>query len=321
MSLKIGVQMDALNTIVAHHDTTFALMLGAQARGHDVWHFMPQDVSYNQGTITAWATQLYKMDDEGNIEANEPILMDLREFDIILLRQDPPFDMGYITNTHLLEMITDSTLVINDPAEVRNAPEKLWVLDFEEFMPPTLVSRNIMDIKSFHKEHKDIILKPLHAMGGAGVLRLKADDGNLESLLELYTQRNSEPLMIQAFVPQISAGDKRIILIDGEPCGVLNRVPALGAVRANMASGGKAEAGKMTDRYYEICTALKAELRERGLLLVGIDVIGDYLTEINVTSPTGLQEIERFDKVDLRSQFWQAAEDMLNNFYTEGDDE
>ncbi len=317
MSLKIGVQMDGLNTIIAHHDTTFALMLEAQARGHEVWHFTPNNVAYNQGRVTAWATKLYKMDAEGHIEVNDPLLMDLREFDIILLRQDPPFDLAYITNTHLLEMITDSTLVLNDPAEVRNAPEKLWVLDYEEFMAPTIVARDIRDIKSFYKEHKDIIIKPLHAMGGTGVFRLKPGDPNLESLLEIYADRNNEPLMAQAFIPQVSAGDKRIILIDGEPCGVLNRVPDLGAVRANMASGGKAEQGQMTDRYYEICNALKAELRERGLMLVGIDVIGDYLTEINVTSPTGLQEIERFDHVNLRGRFWDAAEEMLENYYME----
>ncbi|MFV0321329.1 MAG: glutathione synthase [Alphaproteobacteria bacterium] len=320
MGLKIGVQMDGLNTIIPYHDTTFALMLAAQARGHEVWHFTPNNVAYNQGTVTAWASKLYKMDAEGHIENNDPILVDLRDFDIILMRQDPPFDMAYITNTHLLEMVTDSTLVLNDPAEVRNAPEKLWVLDYEEFMPPTMVAKDIRDIKAFYKEYKDIIIKPLHSMGGAGVFRLKPDDANLESLLEIYAERNNEPLMAQAFVPQVSAGDKRIIIIDGEPCGVLNRVPDLGAVRANMASGGRAEPGKMTDRYYEICNALKAELRERGLLLVGIDVIGDYLTEINVTSPTGLQEIERFDNVDLRSTFWDAAETMLDNFYTEEDD-
>ncbi len=316
MGLKIGFQMDPLSTIIAHHDTTFALMLEAQARGHEVWHFTPKDVSYKEGVVTAWAQKLYKMDSEGLIEANDPSQEDLSDFDIILLRQDPPFDINYITNTHLLEMITDTTLVLNDPAEVRNAPEKLWVLDYEEFMPPTLISSNEADLKAFHKEYKDIIVKPLHGMGGAGVFRLRPDDSNLSSLLEVHLRYTGEPLMAQAFIPQVVAGDKRIILIDGQPAGVLNRVPQKGDVRANMAAGGLTEAGIMTDRYWEICNALKPELQERGLMLVGIDVIGEYLTEINVTSPTGLQEIERYDGTDLRGQFWNAAENMLATYYT-----
>lgn len=317
MGLKIGFQMDPLSTIIAHHDTTFALMLEAQARGHEVWHFTPKDVTYKEGRVTAWAQKLYKMNDEGLIEANDATFEDLSQFDIILLRQDPPFDMNYITNTHLLELITDTTLVLNDPAEVRNAPEKLWVLDYEEFMPPTLISANEVDLKAFHKEYKDIIVKPLHSMGGAGVFRLRPGDSNLSSLLEMHQKYTGEPLMAQAFIPQVVDGDKRIILIDGNPAGVLNRIPQAGDVRANMAAGGYTEAGQMTDRYWEICNALKPELQERGLLFVGIDVIGDYLTEINVTSPTGLQEIEKYDGTNLRGQFWDAAENMLATYYTE----
>ncbi len=315
MALKIGVQMDPLSTIIPHHDTTFALMCEAQARGHEIWHFTPADVSYKGGQVVAWAQKLYNIEPEGAIDANDAAIVNLSSLDIILLRQDPPFDMGYITNTHLLELIGDTTLVLNDPAEVRNAPEKLWVLDYEEFMPPTLISSNIADLKAFHKEYKDIIVKPLYGMGGAGVFRMRPDDSNLSSLLEMHLQYTKEPLMAQSFIPQVVDGDKRIILIDGEAVGVLNRLPQAGDVRANMAAGGSAAAGKMTDRYWEICNALKPELKERGLILVGIDVIGDYLTEINVTSPTGLQEIERFDKVNLRAKFWEAAENMHATYY------
>lgn len=315
MGLKIGIQMDPLSTIIADHDTTFALMLGGQSRGHTLYHFLPENVSYNQGTIAAWSNKITQMEENGNIQTAKTEHIDLRELDIILLRQDPPFDMGYISNTHLLERIGDTTLVLNDPAEVRNAPEKLWMLDYEEFIPPTLISRDIRDIKLFHKEHEDIIVKPLYGMGGKGVFRLKKSDKNLDSLVEMFLEKSSEPLMMQRFLPEISKGDKRVILIDGTFAGVMNRMPELGGTRANMAAGGAAEAGIVTDRILEICNALKPELQERGLIFVGIDIIGDYLTEINVTSPTGLQEIEKFDGANLRAQFWQAAESMYEKYY------
>lgn len=315
MGLKIGVQMDPLSTIIADHDTTFALMLGAQDRGHEIYHFLPENVSYNQNVIAAWSNKITKMTKDGNIQTKETEHIDLRELDIILLRQDPPFDMGYISNTHLLERVGDETLVLNDPAEVRNAPEKLWMLDYEEFIPPTLISRDIRDIKLFHKEYEDIIIKPLYGMGGKGVFRLKKSDKNLDSLVEMFLENSTEPLMMQRFLPEISTGDKRVILIDGEFAGVMNRMPKLGGTRANMAAGGAAEACVATDRILEICNALKPELQERGLIFVGIDIIGDYLTEINVTSPTGLQEIERFDGSNLRERFWQAAETMYKKYY------
>ncbi len=315
MGLKIGVQMDPLSTIIADHDTTFALMLGAQDKGHTLYHFLPENVSYNQGTVTAWSSQITQMDKQGNIQTKPIEHIDLRELDIILLRQDPPFDMGYISNTHLLERIGDTTLVLNDPAEVRNAPEKLWMLDYEEFIPPTLISRDIRDIKLFHKEYEDVVIKPLYGMGGKGIFRIKKSDKNLDSLVEMFLEKNTEPLMMQRFLPEISKGDKRVILIDGEFAGVMNRMPELGGTRANMAAGGTAEASVATDRILEICNALKPELKERGLMLVGIDIIGDYLTEINVTSPTGIQEIERFDGSNLRDKFWQAAEEMYEKYY------
>ncbi len=316
MGFKVAVQMDPLSTIIADHDTTFALMLEAASRGHELYHFLPKDVSYNQGMVTAWGNKILQMDNQtGAVKTAAVEHLNLAEMDVILLRQDPPFDMGYITNTHILERIGDTTLVLNDPAEVRNAPEKLWMLDYEEFLPPTLISRNIDDIKLFHKEYEDVIVKPLYGMGGMGVFRLKKDDSNMDSLLEMFLSQGPEPIMLQRFLPEITTGDKRVILIDGEFAGVMNRRPQIGATRANMAAGGSAEACVPTDRMLEICNALQPELKERGLMLVGIDIIGEYLTEINVTSPTGLQEIERFDGTNLRAKFWQSTEDMYEKYY------
>lgn len=315
MTLKIGIQMDPLSYIIPEHDTSFALMLEAQRRNFDIYHFSPHSVAYQQGMITAWVQKISHIQENGKMEISEPEHMDLRQLNIILLRQDPPFDMGYITNTHLLEQIGDTTLVLNDPIEVRNAPEKLWMLDYEEFIPPTLITRDIRDIKLFHQEYKDVVLKPLYGMGGKGIFRLKENDHNLDGLLEMFFEQNNEPIMLQKFLPEIVNGDRRVILIDGEFAGVLNRVPEMGSTKANMAAGGKGEAGFATDHILEICEALKPDLKERGLMLVGIDVIGNYLTEINVTSPTGLQEIEHFDKINLRSRFWDATENMYEEYY------
>lgn len=312
MSLKIAVQMDAWSTVDVMADSTFALMLSAQARGHELFHYLPTALSYDRGAIVARGTSAKVQRDQANMAQLGPEeVREVKDFDVVLMRQDPPFDMQYIAATHMLEAVMDQVLVVNNPREVRNAPEKLMVTDFAEFMPPTLISRDVAAIKAFRKDHPDTIVKPLFGNGGSGVFHLKPDDENLSALLETFFATSREQLMVQAYAPEIKQGDKRIILIDGEPVGALNRLAAKGEARANLHVGGTAHQIGLSDRDRQVCEALRPLLKERGLLFTGIDMIGPYLTEINVTSPTGLQEISRFDGVDLPAQIWDAIEGKL----------
>jgi glutathione synthase len=308
-SLKVAVQMDPISSINIDGDSTFALMLEAQARGHALWHYHVRDLALQGGRVVAHAQPVEVRREKGNhftLGAAEEL--DLSQVDVVLMRQDPPFDMAYITATHILEHIHPKTLVVNDPASVRNAPEKLFVTHFPDLMPPTLISADIRQIRRFRDTHGDIILKPLFGNGGAGVFHVRPDDPNLNSLLEMFTERSREPLVVQRYVPDVRRGDKRIILVDGVAMGAINRVPAAGEARSNMHVGGRPEPTKLTAREQEICAAIGPELKKRGMIFVGIDVIGDYLTEINVTSPTGLQEIARFDGVHLERAIWDAIE-------------
>jgi glutathione synthase len=311
--------MDPMESIGIDGDSSFALMLSAQSRGHSLWHYEVRHMSLSEGVqkegshrharLIARARPVTVQRVRGNhFSFGEETLLDLSTMDTILMRQDPPFDMAYITATHMLEHIHPKTLVVNDPVSVRNAPEKLLVTHFPDLMPPTLVTWDVDAIRGFRATHKDIIVKPLFGNGGAGVFRIRHDDPNLNSLLEMHFARSREPLMIQRYEPAVRAGDKRIILIDGEPMGAVNRVPAEGEARSNMHVGGRPEKVALTPRDLEICRAIGPTLRQQGLIFVGIDVIGDYLTEINVTSPTGIQEIERFDGTDLAGAIWDVIE-------------
>ena len=317
--LTVAVQMDPLEGINIDGDSTFALMLEAQARGHTLLHYEVRHLSLREGTrtpggpsrdrVTAWAHPVHVRRQHGNhFTRGNAEQLDLAAVDVVLMRQDPPFDMAYISATHILEHIHPSTLVVNDPAAVRNAPEKLLVTHFPDLMPPTLVTWDPQAIRDFRAQYKDIIVKPLFGNGGAGVFRIKPDDENLASLLEMHFARSREPLMIQRYEPAVRQGDKRIILIDGEPAGAINRVPAAGESRSNMHVGGRPEPARLTAREHAICERIGPLLKAQGLIFVGIDVIGDYLTEINVTSPTGLQEIERFDGINLAGTIWDAIE-------------
>ena len=319
MPLKVAVQMDPIEAVNVHADSTFALMLEAQQRGHALWHYDVRDMSLNEGRtslhgprtekLTATVRPVTVRQVQGDHYTFGPAArVDLGTMDVVLMRQDPPFDMAYITATHMLEHIHPHTLVVNDPAQVRNAPEKLLVTHFPELMPPTLITWDIEAIRAFRAEHRDIIVKPLFGAGGAGVFRIKQDDENLASLLEMHWARSREPLMIQRYEAAVRKGDKRVILIDGEPLGAINRVPADGESRSNMHVGGRPEAVALTERDREICASIGPYLRDHGLLFVGIDVIGDWLTEINVTSPTGLQEIKRFGGADLAAAIWERIE-------------
>jgi glutathione synthase len=309
-SLRVAVQMDPIETINIDGDSTFALMLEAQARGHKLWHYHVRDLALRGGRVTAWARPITLRREYGNhysFGAEEELDLG-RDADVVLMRQDPPFDMGYITATHILEHIHPKTLVVNDPAQVRNAPEKLFVTHLPDLMPVTMVTADRRRIAAFRAEHGDIIIKPLFGNGGAGVFHLRPDDPNMNALVELFTERSREPLMIQQYLPAVREGDKRIILVDGVAMGGINRVPAAGEARSNMHVGGRAEPTKLTEREMEICARIGPELKARGLIFVGIDVIGGYLTEINVTSPTGLQELARFDGVYLERAIWDAIE-------------
>ena len=309
MALNVAIQMDPIGSVDIHADSTFRLALEAQARGHRLFYYHVEDLAWDGGRVTATGWDLTVQKVEGaHADLGERRAVDLAEWDVVLLRQDPPFDMGYITNTHLLERIHPDTLVVNDPFWVRNCPEKILVLDFLDLMPPTMVARSLDDIKSFRARHGDIIVKPLYGNGGAGIFRLRPDDSNLASLHEMFTGINREPLMIQKFLPDVSAGDKRVILVDGEVAGAINRVPQAGETRSNMHVGGRPEKTGLTDRDLEICARLGPLLRERGLIFTGIDVIAGNLTEINVTSPTGIQELERFDGVNVAALIWEAIE-------------
>ena len=303
--LNIAVQMDPLHGIDIEGDSTFALMLEAQDRGHRLWHYEVPDM-WLEGTILK--ARVRPVTVQNNVGAHyqfgDASVIDLGTMDVVLMRQDPPFDMAYITATHLLDHIHPRTLVVNNPTSVRNAPEKLLVTHFPHLMPPTLIARDRQAIRAFRAQHQDIIVKPLFGNGGAGVFRMKPYDENLGSLLDMFFASSREPLMIQRYEPAVRKGDKRIILIDGEPLGAINRVPAKGDARSNMHAGGVAEPTKLTAREQEICAAIGPTLKQQGLLFTGIDVIGDYLTEINVTSPTGLQQIARFDHVNLAAVIW-----------------
>ena len=310
MSLKVAIQMDPIDGIDINADSTFRIAEEAQARGHELFYYTPDQLTYREGRVLATGWPLTVRREQGNhftLGARQEI--DLAEWDVVWLRQDPPFDMGYITTTHLLDMIHPGTLVVNDPFWVRNFPEKLLVLQFSDFIPPTMIARDLDTIKSFKAEHGDIILKPLYGNGGAGVFRLDHSDRNLASLHELFTGMSREPMIVQKFLPAVSAGDKRVILVNGEPVGAINRVPAEGETRSNMHVGGRPEKVALTPRDLEICAAIGPTLRENGQIFVGIDVIGDYMTEINVTSPTGMQELERFDGTNVAAQVWQVIED------------
>ncbi|HEX3863159.1 MAG TPA: glutathione synthase [Stellaceae bacterium] len=313
MGLAVAIQMDPIDTINIDADSTFALALEAQARGHALYHYLPQALTLRDGRLYARGRPLEVFRQYGNHHRfGEFEELDLAGFDIVLMRQDPPFDMAYITATHLLELLPpEGPLIVNDPASVRNAPEKLFVLRFKELMPPTLLTLDPAEIRAFWEEHGDIILKPLFGNGGAGVFRLRQGDENLNSLLEMYALVHREPVMVQRYIPEVRRGDKRIILVEGEPIGAVSRVPATGESRANLHVGGRAEKTTLTARERDICAAIGPSLREQGLLFVGIDVIGDYMTEINVTSPTGIQEIGRLDGVDLAPKIWDAIEARL----------
>ena len=309
MPLSIAIQMDHVSTITIAGDTSFALALEAQRRGHRLYHYTPERLSMRDGKVSARIEELSVRDEKGNHFAlGEPVRTDLTEMDVVLLRQDPPFDMNYITTTHMLERIHPRTLVVNDPAWVRNSPEKIFVMNFPDLMPETLITKDPAEVAAFRKEHGDIIVKPLYGNGGAGIFHLHEADRNLASLLEMFGQMFREPFIVQRYLKEVRAGDKRIILIDGEPVGAINRVPAEHDSRSNMYVGGRAEKTELTDREREICGRIGPSLRERGFVLVGIDVIGDYLTEINVTSPTGIREVKKFGGADIAALFWDAVE-------------
>ena len=305
----IAIQMDPIETINVVADSTFVLALEAQARGHRLYHYLPRHLSLIDGRVVARARRLKVRRASRRCATLGPFeTLDLAKMDVILMRQDPPFDMAYITATHVLEHVSGKVLVVNDPAAVRNAPEKLFATHFSGLMPPTLVSSDRDAILAFRRRHGDIILKPLFGNGGAGVFRVKPDDENFNALLESFAVFYREPIVVQRYLPEIRRGDKRIILVDGEPAGAVLRVPPKGEARANLHVGGKALKTKLTAREREICAAIGPRLRDQGLVFVGIDVIGDYLTEINVTSPTGLQQINRFDGVCLEARIWDAVE-------------
>jgi glutathione synthase len=309
MPLTVAVQMDPVERINIDTDTTYHLMLEAQGRGHLLWVYGPGSLALEDGRVSARGRSLQLREVKGDhARLGEPERRDLAGFDVVLMRQDPPFDMAYITATHLLERIHPQTLVVNDPREVRNAPEKLFVTGFAGVQPPTLISGDAEALHDFHARHGDIVLKPLYGGGGSDVVRLTAGEPNLDALLELHAQISREPLVAQAFVPAVSKGDKRIILVDGEAVGAINRVPAAGQVRSNLARGGRAEPVELTARDRELCGIIGPELKRRGLLFVGIDVIGDFLTEINVTSPTGAQQLKRFGGANAGAILWDRIE-------------
>ena len=307
--MRVAFQMDPIGAVDIDADSTFRLAEEAQARGHELFYYAPTDLVWRDGRLfaTGHAMEVQRVPGQPARLAQAQAL-DLGGMDVILLRQDPPFDMGYITTTHLLDTIRDRVTVVNDPFWVRNLPEKLLVLDYPDLIPPTMIARSLAALRDFRDAHGDIIVKPLYGNGGAGVFRLAPGDGNLASLHEMFTGLSREPLIAQRFVPDVAKGDKRVILVDGEPVGAINRVPAAGETRSNMHVGGRAEPATLTERDREICRRIGPGLRERGQVFVGIDVIGEHLTEINVTSPTGLQELERFDGVNVAARIWDAVE-------------
>lgn len=309
MPLKIACQMDPIDRIDIRGDSSFALLLEAQKRGHSLFYYTPQDLALDGDKLIARGSTLTVEDKIGDhYKLSDRHKVDLGTYDVVLLRQDPPFDMAYITTTHLLERIHPKTLVVNDPAAVRNAPEKVWVLEFQDLMPPTMVTRNPEDVREFQARYKDIIVKPLYGNGGASVFRIQPGDSNINSLIELFQIVFREPFMLQQYRPEVRAGDKRIILVDGEVAGAINRVPAEGETRSNMHVGGTPRPTELTARDLEICKRLGPELKKRGLIFTGIDVIGPYLTEINVTSPTGIRQVKAFGGNDIAAMIWDAIE-------------
>jgi glutathione synthase len=307
--LRVACQMDPIEHIDIAGDSTFALLLEAQARGHELMVYQPKHLTLDGDAVVAGVQSVTVQDVKGE-HARLGVLqrIDLATVDVVLLRQDPPFDMGYITTTHVLERLQPRTLVVNDPAQVRNAPEKIWVLDFQDLMPPTMVTRDLGEVRRFRDRHGDMIVKPLYGNGGASVFRLRQDDSNLNALVELFQGLSREPFMVQQYRPEVRAGDKRIILVDGEIAGAINRVPAAGETRSNMHVGGTPVPVDITDRDREICARLGPELKRRGLIFTGIDVIGDFLTEINVTSPTGIRQVKAFGGADIAALIWDAIE-------------
>jgi len=307
--MKIAFQMDPIGVIDINGDSTFRLAEEAQARGHELFYYTPEHLAYDQGRVTArgWPLTVQRVAGD-HFSLGPETTVDLADYDVVWLRQDPPFDMFYITTTHLLQRLMPKTLVANDPFWVRNFPEKLLILDFPDLMPPTTIARDIRTIRAFKERHGDVILKPLYGNGGAGVFLLTEADRNLTSLHELFTSFSREPLIVQKFLPDVRNGDKRVILVDGEPVGAINRVPAKGETRSNMHVGGRPEKIGLSDRDLEICARIGPLLRDKGQIFVGIDVIGDYLTEINLTSPTGIQELERFNGINVAGQIWDAIE-------------
>jgi glutathione synthase len=314
MTLKVAFQMDPMAGLNFAGDSSFALMLSAQSRGHSLFHFTAPELTWEDGRLYAMATPVTVQREHGNhFTAGEPVLLDLgRDVDVVWMRQDPPFDLSYITATHLLERIADETLVVNDPASVRNAPEKLFVLDYARFMPPTMITRSLTATRAFLAKHGAIVIKPLHGNGGKAIFKVESDGANLSALMEMFNAAWVEPHMVQAFLPSVARGDKRIVLVDGEVAGAINRLPGAGEIRSNLAVGGTAEATALTPREQEICAALGPELKARGLLFVGIDVIGgEWLTEINVTSPTGIVAIDGFNGTDTTAMIWDAIDARL----------
>ncbi len=314
MSLNVAVQMDPLESINISGDSTFAIMLGAEARGHRLYHYAADALSWADGRLWTMGYPVTVQRVEGDhFSLGEPKILDLgRDIDVVLMRQDPPFDLGYITATHLLERIQSETLVVNDPASVRNAPEKIWVLDFARFMPPTAITRSLGVAREFLARHGEIVVKPLHGNGGKAVFKVGSDGANLAALIETFNAAYREPHMIQAFLPGVAEGDKRIVLIDGEVAGAVNRIPGAGEIRSNLALGGKPAKTGLTPREEEICAAIGPEAKARGLLFVGLDVIGgEWLTEINVTSPTGIVAIDTFNGTDTPARIWDAIEAKL----------
>jgi glutathione synthase len=310
MALRVAFQMDPIEAINIVGDSTFALMLEAQRRGHELQYYTPQNLSMRDGRALAKARRVQVADRAGeHYQLFEPSLLDLSSCDVVLLRQDPPFDMGYITTTHILERLQPGVLVVNDPISVRNAPEKLFVTLFPSLTPPTLITRSLDEIRAFRAEYKDIILKPLYGNGGAAVFRMQPEDTNLAALFELFQTMFKEPFIVQRYLPEVRSGDKRIILVDGELAGAINRVPSADETRSNMHVGGRAEATRITEREREICATIGPELKRLGLIFTGIDVIGEYLTEINVTSPTGIREVKRFGGPDIAAMIWDVIEE------------
>ena len=310
MTLKVAIQMDPIEAVNIESDTTFLMAETAQARGHRLWVYDFRTLALEEGRLYCRARPVAVRRKAGDhVDFGDPVRLDLgQDVDVVLMRQDPPFDMAYVTATYLLETIHPSTLVVNDPAEVRSAPEKLLVTRFPDLTPPTLISSDPVQLGDFHRRHGEVVLKPLHGAAGSGVVRLKADDPNLDARIEIHAMGSRDPLVIQKFIPAVSRGDKRILLVDGEPVGAINRIPAKDQVRSNLRVGGTAAPVELTPRDLEICAAIGPTLKERGLIFVGIDVIGDWLTEINVTSPTGAQQLKTFTGVDATARMWEVIE-------------